>query len=67
MAIHLKAPISTTHTITSSILGAGATRGPKWVKWSVVGNILTAWILTLPAAAACAAVFYYAMQFLGLP
>ena len=39
MAIHLKAPISTTHTITSSIIGAGATRGRKWVRWGVVGNI----------------------------
>ncbi len=67
MAIHLKAPISTTHTITSSIIGAGATRGRKWVKWGVVGNILTAWVLTLPAAAACAAIVYYLFRFLGLP
>lgn len=67
MAIHLKAPISTTHTITSSIIGAGATRGPKWVRWGVVSNILAAWIFTLPAAAACAAVFYYFFQFLGFP
>ena len=67
MAIHLKAPISTTHTITSSIIGAGATRGPKWVRWGVVSNILAAWIFTLPAAAACAAIFYYFFQFLGFP
>lgn len=67
MAIHLKAPISTTHTITSSIIGAGATRGPKWVRWGVVSNILAAWIFTLPAAAACAAVFYWFFQFLGMP
>ena len=67
MAIHLKAPISTTHTITSSIIGAGATRGPKWVRWGVVSNILAAWIFTLPAAAACAAIFYYLFQFLGFP
>lgn len=67
MAIHLKAPISTTHTITSSIIGAGATRGRKWVKWGVVGNILTAWVLTLPAAAACAGIVYYIFKFLGLP
>ncbi len=67
MAIHLKAPISTTHTITSSIIGAGATRGPKWVRWGVVSNILAAWIFTLPAAAACAAVFYYFFQFIGMP
>jgi inorganic phosphate transporter, PiT family len=67
MAIHLKAPISTTHTITSSIIGAGATRGPKWVRWGVVSNILAAWIFTLPAAALCGAVFYYFFQFIGLP
>lgn len=67
MAIHLKAPISTTHTITSSIIGAGATRGPKWVRWGVVSNILAAWIFTLPAAAACAAMFYYFFQFMGMP
>ena len=67
MAIHLKAPISTTHTITSSIIGAGATRGPKWVRWGVVSNILAAWIFTLPAAAACAAIFYYFFQLLGMP
>ena len=67
MAIHLKAPISTTHTITSSIIGAGATRGPKWVRWGVVSNIVTAWVLTLPAAAACGALFYFVFQFLGMP
>ncbi len=67
MAIHLKAPISTTHTITSSIIGAGATRGRKWVRWGVVRNIVTAWVLTLPAAAACGAIFYFIFQFLGLP
>lgn len=67
MAIHLKAPISTTHTITSSIIGAGATRGPKWVRWRVVGNIVTAWVLTLPAAALCGAAFFYIFSFLGMP
>ena len=67
MAIHLKAPISTTHTITSSIIGAGATRGPKWVRWGIVSNILAAWIFTLPAAAGCAAIFYFLFQFIGMP
>lgn len=67
MAIHLKAPISTTHTITSSIIGAGATRGPKWVRWGVVSNILAAWIFTLPAAAICASLFYFFFQFIGMP
>jgi len=66
MAIHLKAPISTTHTVTSSILGAGATRGRKWVRWTVVGNIFGAWVLTLPAAALCGALFLEIFKFLGI-
>jgi inorganic phosphate transporter, PiT family len=66
MALHLKAPISTTHTITSSIIGAGATRGRKWVRWGVVGNILGAWVLTLPAAALCGAFFHLVFMFFGL-
>ena len=64
MAIGLQAPISTTHTITSSVLGAGATRGRKFVRWGVVGNILGAWVLTLPAAGAIAASFYFLLQLL---
>lgn len=64
MAIGLQAPISTTHTITSSVLGAGATRGRKFVRWGVVGNILGAWVLTLPASAAIAAAFYFLFQLL---
>ena len=65
LAIGYQAPISTTHTITSSILGAGATRGRKFVKWNLVGSILTAWIITLPAAALCSAIFFYFFNFLG--
>ena len=53
LAIGYKAPISTTHTITSSIIGSGATRGPKAISWSVIRNILLAWLLTVPAAAFC--------------
>lgn len=66
MALYLKAPISTTHTITSSILGAGATRGRKWVRWSVVGNILGAWVLTLPAAAICAGACWFLFHAIGI-
>ena len=65
MAIGFKAPISTTHTITSSILGAGATRGRKWVKWNTVGSILTAWVLTIPAAGLSAAIMFHVLRFLG--
>ena len=67
MAIHLKAPISTTHTITSSIIGAGATRGRKWIRWKVVSNIVTAWVLTIPAAGLTAAIFYFIFQYVGMP
>ena len=52
------APISTTQTITSAILGAGATRRLSAVRWGVAGNILIAWVLTIPAAALVAGVFY---------
>ena len=52
---HYGFPVSTTHTISGSVLGAGAVRGFSAVRWGVAGNILAAWILTLPAAAAVGA------------
>ncbi len=52
-------PISTTHTITCSIMGSGATGGLSAVKWGVAGNIVWAWILTIPAAAGVAALAYF--------
>jgi PiT family inorganic phosphate transporter len=45
------APISTTQTITSAIMGVGATKKLSAVRWGVAGNILTAWVLTFPGAA----------------
>src|SRR5678815_5946407 len=45
-------PISTTHTITTSIMGVGATKRLSAVKWSVVGKIVMAWVFTLPISAA---------------
>ena len=48
---HLGYPVSTTHTISGSVLGAGAVRGFHAVRWGVAGNILMAWLLTIPAAA----------------
>ena len=59
MAIHLHAPISTTHTITSAVMGAGATKGRNAVRWNMAGNIAMAWILTFPAAGLVAAVCYW--------
>ncbi len=49
VASRLGVPISTTHTISSAILGVGATRRASAVRWGVAGNIVTAWILTVPA------------------
>ncbi|WP_308289443.1 inorganic phosphate transporter [Mumia sp. zg.B17] len=58
MAIGLHAPVSTTHTITSSIMGAGATKRFSAVRWGVARGIVLAWIVTIPAAAAVAAATY---------
>src|SRR6266446_6639724 len=48
-------PVSTTHTITGAIVGVGATRGTRAVRWGVAGRIVWAWVLTIPAAGAVAA------------
>ncbi len=58
MALGFKVPISTTHTITSAIMGVGATRRLSAVRWGVAGNIVTAWVLTIPMAGLVAAVLY---------
>ena len=51
-------PISTTHTITGAIVGVGSLKGVRAVKWGVAGNIVWAWIITIPAAALISAAFY---------
>ncbi|KQY27035.1 inorganic phosphate transporter [Rhizobium sp. Root482] len=58
-ATWLGIPVSTTHTITGSIIGVGAARRVSAVRWGLAGNILIAWIITLPAAAAISAMFYF--------
>ncbi|GGM70914.1 inorganic phosphate transporter [Dactylosporangium sucinum] len=55
-------PISTTHTITSAIMGVGATKRLSAVRWNVAGNIVTAWVLTFPAAALIAVLSYLAVR-----
>jgi PiT family inorganic phosphate transporter len=55
---HYGIPVSTTHTITGAIVGVGSTKGTRAVRWGVAGRILWAWILTIPASAIVAAVFY---------
>lgn len=65
VATHLGAPISTTHVITSSIMGVGASRRVSSVRWKTVGNIVMAWVLTLPAAAVIAGAVYDVMLWCG--
>jgi inorganic phosphate transporter, PiT family len=52
-------PVSTTHTITGAIVGVGAAHRTRAVRWGVAGNIVVAWIVTMPAAALMAALAYY--------
>jgi PiT family inorganic phosphate transporter len=54
------APISTTHTITSAIMGVGATKRISAVRWGVAGNIVGAWVLTFPGAGLAAVLAWYA-------
>jgi PiT family inorganic phosphate transporter len=61
----IHAPISTTHTITSAIMGVGATRSLSAVRWGVAKNIVVAWILTMPMAAATAAAVFLAIHGVG--
>lgn len=59
LATGLGIPVSTTHTITGAIVGVGSTRRASAVRWGVAGNIVWAWIFTIPASAFIAAVFYW--------
>ena len=52
-------PVSTTHTITGCVIGAGAARRASAVRWGVAGNVVTAWLITIPASASVAALFYW--------
>jgi inorganic phosphate transporter, PiT family len=56
------APISTTQTITSAVMGVGATRRVSAVRWGVAGDIATAWVLTIPMSALVAAVCYWLLH-----
>jgi PiT family inorganic phosphate transporter len=61
-AFVLGAPISTTHTITSAIMGVGATKRLSAVRWNVAGNIIIGWIITFPAAGLIACLAYLAAR-----
>jgi inorganic phosphate transporter, PiT family len=62
-AYAFEAPISTTHTITSAVMGVGATKRLSAVRWGVARSILTAWVLTFPMAGLAAALCYWVSHF----
>jgi PiT family inorganic phosphate transporter len=59
LATFLGIPVSTTHTITGAIVGAGSTRRLSAVRWGVAGRIVWAWLITIPASAIISAVTYW--------
>ncbi len=60
---HFKIPVSTTHTITGSIIGVGATKRLSAVRWGVTINLLWAWVVTIPISALLAAIVFYILKF----
>ena len=64
-ASHVGFPLSTTHVISGAIMGTGAAKRVSAVRWGVAGNIVTAWVLTLPAAAAVGGLTYAVVALLG--
>ena len=64
LGTHFGFPISTTHVVTGSVMGAGSTRRLSAVRWGVAGNIIVAWLLTLPAAGLVAAGLYYPVRWI---
>jgi len=63
---HFGMPVSTTHVISSAIMGVGSANGARKVRWGVARSILIAWIVTFPATGAVAALAWYALHALGL-
>ncbi|MBP1636613.1 MAG: pitA [Acidobacteria bacterium] len=66
LATHLGVPVSTTHAITGAIVGVGSTRRLSAVRWGVAGQIVWAWVLTIPAAAGIGALMYGALVLFGI-
>jgi PiT family inorganic phosphate transporter len=65
-AAQIGAPVSTTHVISSAIMGVGTARGVRGVRWGVARRIVGAWIITIPAAGFVAAVVWFVLNLLGL-
>src|SRR4029079_39348 len=58
-------PVSTTHTITGCVIGAGAARRASAANWGIARNVMIAWVITIPASAAVAALFYWLVSRIG--
>jgi PiT family inorganic phosphate transporter len=63
---HFGMPVSTTHVISSAIMGVGTAKGPRGVRWGVARRIVLAWIITIPAAALVGAVAWFVLDALGM-
>jgi PiT family inorganic phosphate transporter len=55
-------PLSTTHVVSGAVMGAGATKRLSAVRWGIAGNIMFAWVLTIPAAAIMAAGMWFFVE-----
>lgn len=66
-ASHFGMPVSTTHVISTAIMGVGSSDGPNAVHWGVVRGMITAWVLTIPCAALIAAGAFFVLQILSGP
>ena len=66
-ATALGVPVSTTHTITGAIIGVGSTRRLSAVRWGIAGQIVWAWVLTIPTSAVIAAGFFFIFSLAGFP
>jgi PiT family inorganic phosphate transporter len=64
IASRLGIPVSTTHVISSAILGVGSTRSLSAVRWGIAGRIVTAWVVTIPACILIAWVVYNVLRFI---
>jgi PiT family inorganic phosphate transporter len=62
---HFGMPVSTTHVISSAIMGVGSARGPKGVRWGIARRILLAWVITIPAAGTVAALSWFILETVG--
>jgi PiT family inorganic phosphate transporter len=65
-AAHFGMPVSTTHVISSAIMGVGTSKGTRGVRWGVARSILIGWIVTIPATAAVGALAWIVLNALGI-